>query len=654
MKIRYSVFLIVAFWISSTYVNGQIKPLWTRKVTEGIRWQMVTPLGHYIAGTSQGIIGINPDKGDVIWKNTTVGAITPDRVQQVGSSPLISVSTATGVYMIDPYTGEIRFDSKVAGVTEVKDQKVLYLSNGILVSGRNTQNKDVLMMSSLDNGTVAWKIEDDFGRLVAAQELAPDALLLVTLYYNYKVNPRTGQVIWKNDVSEANAQMAKLGGFGALVKQAGANAAQNMQFNVRFYKHPSRPMFFIASEQEGKAETSGFTSSTSTGGGPSYHTTYMAFDINDGKRLWAKPLDITGKMGPVHFDEKGLVVMPDDGSNTKINMYDYTTQAGMWGKKGKGVSIKGGIYSYMKTNEGLILVSKNANGKNFISIFNLATQTLTFEKPVTVDGEVVYSESTPKGLLYITTEEVNILNVTTGAVLIPKGIRSTPRLWAQKENMLFVFDLNESVVKSLDKSTGAIRVASAPVKFEGKEVPAAIELREKGILVSSSQNLALFDYEGKQIYQKYFEAPREPGLIRALQYAQAVRATYIGAASYSAAATFQSAGEQTKSEDPMASSLYTGIGQAYNELGNAATDFAKKSWQQASARFKATKDGGAFTVVLTKQDKNNVLIKIDKDTGNPAGVIDLGKETSPDYVMDGVTGQVFYNTAGTGITAYRF
>jgi hypothetical protein len=654
MKIRYALFIIIAIGISSTYVNGQVKPLWTRKVTEGIRWQMVTPLGHYIAGTSQGIIGINPEKGDVIWKNTTVGAITPDRVQQVGSSPLISVTAATSVYMIDPYTGEIRFDSKVAGVNEVKDQKVLYQSNGILVSGRNTQNKDVLMMSSLDNGKVAWKVEDDFGRLVAAQELAPDALLLVTLYYNYKINPRTGQVIWKNDVSEANAQMAKLGGFGALVKQAGANAAQNMQFNVQFYKHPSKPLFFIASEQEGKAETSGFTTTTSTGGGPTYHTTYMAFDINDGKRLWPKPLDISGKMGPVYFDDKGLVVMPDDGSNTKINMYDYTTQAGLWGKKGKGVSIKGGIYSYMKTNEGLILVSKNANGKNFISIFNPATQTLTFEKPVTVDGEVVYSESTPKGLLYITTEEVNILNVTTGAVMIPKGIRSTPRLSAHKENMLFVFDLNENVVKSLDKSTGAIRVASAPVKFEGKEVPAAIELRDKGILVSSSQNLALFDYDGKQIYQKYFEAPREPGLIRALQYAQAVRAAYIGAASYSAAATFQSAGEQTKSEDPMASSLYQGIGQAYNELGNAASDFAKKSWQQASARFKATKDGGAFTVVLTKQDKNNVLIKIDKDTGNPAGVIDLGKETSPDYAMDGVTGQVFYNTAGTGITAYRF
>lgn len=652
MKFRELVllFILVGFGIVA---EAQMKPLWTRKIPEGVRWQMVTPLGHYIVGTPQGIAGINPEKGDVTWKNTKVGAVAANQVQQVGSSPLISVTSNGGVYMIDPYSGEIRFDSRAAGINEVRDQKVLYQANGILVSGRNAQNKDVLMMSSLDNGSIVFKIEDDFGRLVAANELAQDAVLVVTLFYNYKINPKTGQVIWKNDVSEANAQMAKMGALGSLVKQAGANAAQNVQFNVMFYKHPSRPVFYVASEQEGKPQaTSGFTTTTTTGGGPSYHTTYMAFDINDGKRLWQKPLDLSGKMGPVHFDEKGLVIMPDDGSNTKINMYDYSTQAGLWGKKGKGISVKGGVYSYMKTSEGFILVSRNSNGKNFISILNPATQTLTFDKPATVDGEVVFSEVSPKGLLYITTEEVNILNVTSGEVLIPKGIRTTPRLTAQKGNTLYVFDLNENVVKSLDKATGAIRVVSAPVRFEGKEIPASIELRDKGILVSSSQNLAFFDYDGKSIYQKYFEAPREPGLIRALQYAQAVRAAYIGAASYSAAATFQSAGEKTRADDPATGALLDGVGQAYNELGNAATDFAKKSFQQANARFKATREGGNFTVILVRQDKNNVLVKVDKDTGNTAGMIDLGKETAPDYAMDGVTGLVFYNTSAQGISAY--
>jgi hypothetical protein len=47
-------------------------------------------------------------------------------------------------------------------------------------------------------------------------------------------------------------------------------------------------------------------------------------------------------------------------------------------------------------------------------------------------------------------------------------------------------------------------------------------------------------------------------------------------------------------------------------------------------------------------------MKVDKDTGESGGIINLGKETAPDYAMDGVTGQVFYTTGGNSITAYQF
>jgi hypothetical protein len=376
--------------------------------------------------------------------------------------------------------------------------------------------------------------------------------------------------------------------------------------------------------------------------------------LNDGTRLWNAPLDLSGKIGPVYFDEKGIAVLPDDGMNTKVNLYDYKTQEGMWGKKGKGIKVKGGIYSYSQTKDGLILVSQNTSGKNYISFLSLSTLDLTFDKPVRVDGTMVYSENTPKGLLYATTEEINILDVTSGALLLDKAIRTSPSLMVQKENMVYAFDNKDNVLKSLDKSTGSVKTISTEVKFDGKETPSRVELRDKGILVSSSQNLALLGFDGKVIYQKYFEAPREPGIVRALQYAQAVRAAYIGAVSYTASAAFQSAGAQVKSQDAASGVVLEGVGKAYNELGNVATDFAKKSFQQANARFKATKEADNYAVVLTKKDKDNVLMKVDKDTGESGGIINLGKETAPDYAMDGVTGQVFYTTGGNSITAYQF
>ncbi len=638
-------------------VNGQpVKPLWSKTIPEGVKWQKVTSLGNYIVGTSQGLAGIDPEKGEILWKNGKFGLLTPDMITQLGSSALLTISNGTNITILDAFSGEIKFDARESGISEIKDQKILYKANGILVSGRNAEGKDILLMSSMADGKVKWKIEDDFGRFITASEVAENELLIVTIFYNYKVNPADGKVIWKNDVSEANKQMEKMGALGGLLKQAAANLSQNVNFNVKFYQHPTKPIFYVASQQEGKpASTGGFTTTTTTGSGPTYHTTYSAFDITNGDRLWAKPLDLSGKIGGVYFDESGLVIMPDDGSNTKVNCFDYTTQEGKWGKKGRGINIKGGIYAYEKVKGGLVLVSQNVSGKNFISYLDQTTASLTFDKPVQIDGRLVASEFTPKGLFYITTEELNVLDITLGKRLLDKGIPTVPSLTAQKDNVVYVFNLKDNTLLAFDKTTATLKVVTAGIKFEGKESPQKIELRDNGIWVSSSQNLALVGFDGKIAYQKYFEAPREPGIIRALQYAQAVRAAYIGAAAYSASASFQSVGQQARANNEQSGAvLLEGIGSAYGELGNSASDFAKKSWQAANARFKATQNADNYTVVLTKQDKNNVLMKVNKTTGASEGTIDLGKDNAPNYTMDGVTGIVFYSAGNGAVVGYKF
>ncbi|MEQ8426148.1 MAG: hypothetical protein RIA63_15620 [Cyclobacteriaceae bacterium] len=177
------LFSILLCAIFSSYAQP-VKQLWTKSVPEGVKWQTVTSLGNYVVGSSQGLIGMNPDNGEVLWKNTKFGAVNADQVKQIGSSPLLAVNFGTTVYVVDPFTGDVKFDSKNAGISEIKDQQVLYRSNGILVSGRDAANKDILLMSSLADGKVAWKIEDDFGRFVTASELPSNELLIVTRYYN--------------------------------------------------------------------------------------------------------------------------------------------------------------------------------------------------------------------------------------------------------------------------------------------------------------------------------------------------------------------------------------------------------------------------------------------------------------------------------------
>lgn len=649
-KIKLTILLLTFVLVS----NAQNAPLsWQKDFTGGINWQKVSALGHYLVGTSNALLYVDQDTGKIIWSNPEFKNLNEADVSQVGNSPLISVNQGTTVNMIDPFSGESKFDSKRAGINEIKDQMIMYNSNAILVSGRTYNNKDILVLSSLSNGDILWKLEDDFGRLITASDVSRFEILIVTLYNNYKINTQSGELIWKNDTSDANKELDKLGALGSLMKQAAANVAQNMDFNIQFYKNPFEPVFYIASEQEGRAKTNGFSSSVSNGG-PTYHTTYTAFNLNDGNRIWKKDLDVNGKMGKLYFDKKGLVILPDDNLNTKINLYDYNTQEGLWGKKGRGIKIKGGVYDYLEIEKGLILISKKPNKKNYMTFLDLNSGSLAFEDPIKIEGEVLFGEMTPSGLLYMTSSEINVLDISSGKTSIDKEIRTTPSLVDQNEDLLYAYDNSSSTIKTLDKKTGLVSKLSNAINFEGKESPSSISIRDNGILIASSQNLALVDYSGKTTFQTYLEAPREPGIIRALHYAQAIRAAYVSAVSYAGAAAYQSAAYDISKENQVAGAMVSGIGMAYEDLGNQATDFAKKSWKMANARHKATKEADDYVVILSQVEKTNYLMKVSKNTGEVELRIDLGKDREPSYAMDGVTGTVFYQTNINKITSYKF
>jgi hypothetical protein len=89
-------------------------------------------------------------------------------------------------------------------------------------------------------------------------------------------------------------------------------------------------------------------------------------------------------------------------------------------------------------------------------------------------------------------------------------------------------------------------------------------------------------------------------------------------------------------------------------MGDAAADFAKASFQQANKRFKATLTGRDFLMILTQNEKAIELVKVDKNTGKISGRVDLGRDRSPEYAVDDVTGQIYLKTAQTMISSYKF
>ena len=632
--------------VSILQVQAQVKEVWKNDVKQEVLWQEVTGLGDLILSTKGGLLAYNTETGTEIWSHKEFAGLERNSFRQIDGSPLISITRPSGISIIEPIKGRELFNSQSAGISEVDTTCFLYSANGILIAGKKGGSKEpVMLMVNMMDGRISWTIDEKFGRIIALEEISSDEILVVTLFTNYRINSSTGKIIWKSSTSNETNQLDKMGALGGALKALAEEASKDMNFDIRFYKRDNDEVFYIGSQKESKS-TMGTTTTIT------YSNIYNAYRISDGTLVWSEPLEMRGKLGQVILDSDGLIVLPDDGNRTLINKFDYTSKAGKWGKKAKGIPVKGGIYDYVGTEKGYVLVT-HSGGKNYLNFLDPAQGLLTFEEPLKINGTVVGIIPVARGILFVTTQEINIMDPATGQFVMPESVVTRPELTAERENKIFAFDTEKKKVVSIDMEKATVQIISGmPLAFEGKEIPGSLELRENGIFLSSEQNVALVGYDGNQAYRNYFPAPREPGLKRALLYAQSVRAAYISANSYYASAAFRSAAPQAN--DAATGALLQGVGDVYGQLGDATADFAKASFQQANKRFKATVNGRDFLIILTQTDKVIELVKVNKNTGAIDGRVDLGKDRSPEYAVDDVNGQIYLKTALSTIASYKF
>ena len=637
------IFLASVLLIMTKPVNAQMQSKWTKEFSSSIAWQEVTALGNFIVNTSSELSAIDPATGEALWSKTELGGLSRSNYKELPNSPFFSATKNNNIQIIDQLSGDVVFDASKAGIQLFKDSYFLYQNDGILVSGQDTSNEPAIVFVKMSTGELVWKINEDLKKIVTVNEISDQEILVVTLFKVFKINSSSGDIAWKQSISSEVDKMESMGAFGALMKVAAENMVKDEDIEVRFYRPKGSETFYLGTQQEAQ---SAMTSST---GEPTvnYENVFYAYNVNDGKRVWDKELRVKGQLSQVSFLDNGMLILPDDGNRTKINLHNYQTQEGLWGKKGKGVPIKGGIYDYLKTDNGMLLVSQTTSG-NFLNYLDTNVGIITFEKPVKVDGRVLGIVPLVNNILFITDESINILDKTIGELKWKKGLSSSPNLFGEKDGKLYLYDYKSSTIKTIDKSEESLSdFTTSPLAFEGKESPNKLEIVSDGILISSDQNIAKYDMNGTLLYQSYFPAPREPGWKRALLYAEAARGAYIGAASYMVSSSIEASSAEIHQKDETTGVMVDAIGDAYGQLGDAASAYAKSSFQQANARYKATQAGRDFVFIMSVEDKAIKLLKVSKQNGKSEGSVDLGKDKEPVYAIDAVTGQVFYADGNT-------
>jgi hypothetical protein len=206
---------------------------------------------------------------------------------------------------------------------------------------------------------------------------------------------------------------------------------------------------------------------------------------------------------------------------------------------------------------------------------------------------------------------------------------------------------------AVNRQDGSYRALSPEVKMQGDEDPTAIELRPSGIVLIAAQNLVLLGRDGQIKQQVYNPAPQLPGLLRALYRVQSIRAGLYGAAASSYGDAFAQASRTAS--DTVARQIYGQLATAYTQGGAQLQGYSSQAAALASKRFKAslTSSGSIFMLTRSPDGNGNVLLQIDKDSGQPRSRVELGKEREPVYAVDDIAGMLFLRTATGTLAGYR-
>jgi len=627
---------------------------WTLHFSSDIRWQQITPAGALLISTDGGLAGVDVERGLIVWQKPELGGLPVDSVRMVEGSLLMEAARPGLSVIFDPVTGTELFDSRRLGLTRVVTRRVLPQTGTLIVHGRRASGPPVVALYDLKTGNQRWVSESLFqesgpkkgglgglmqglvrvaseGTQLEVLQAGPDVIVVNTLTSLRGLDARTGATRWSATLPTARA----------------GNPAKH----VRLFPAIDKPdRIYVGFDDR-----------------------LMAYRLADGQALWAKPAIIQGWVHGIVQHPAGIIILPESpppGEATgNVRIINGVVQTGLniaRYEEGttlaeKPLRMRGTVTDAIITG-GSAVLAVDAESRTFVNVLDVATATVRLEKDVKIKGQLAYAELTPAGLLYIsrsgsaTNGEVNIIDLSRGEQKYKDAIEGTQAgglLQAVEGNTLFVFASKDRHLYAVNRQDGTYRALGGEIKLEGNEDPTALEVRTAGLVLTSSQNMVIVSRDGQIKQQVYNPAPQLPGLLRALYPINSVRAGLYGAAASAYGDAFAQASRSAT--DTTAKRVTSQLATAYSQGGAQLSGYSQQAGALASKRFKASLATPSAVFVLTKSpDGNgNVLLQIDKDSGQPRSRVDLGKQREPVYAVDDISGMLFLQTTSGTLAGYR-
>src|SRR5687767_10818355 len=143
MKMQFRTLFFCMTMVITWFCEAQPKTnkAWSAKFGSSINWQRVHSLGYLIVSTNDGLYGVNPNDGKIIWENKSFAALNPEYYQEVDGTEFLTIAYKTESTskipmqaIINVGDGKVLFDSQKEQIG-VLSRHVLPESGRLLVIG---------------------------------------------------------------------------------------------------------------------------------------------------------------------------------------------------------------------------------------------------------------------------------------------------------------------------------------------------------------------------------------------------------------------------------------------------------------------------------------------------------------------------------------
>ena len=592
---------------------------WSQKTTPDyqyafdgqVKWLILHESGTLLASTGEALAGIRPNSHEVSFKLERLKRVKEENLEFVPSTPYVIIKPR-GIFMhtvvVDVVKGKIVFDSKEEnwqnGVTSryFLGPEMMFVVNGMHKEEGNKYTGGVGLYDLKTGKLVNIFERKATNPMVGEPDIMGDNIVIPGMKNVECYSISSGAVKWTADIKNAS------------------NIAANEE---------SKEIYAFQTKGD--------------------NTVVHKINAETGADMWPDGNKIKGVISTVEFTDKGLAIVTNilsggsklmsklKGSGTsKVYLLDLNTGADLWDKSPK---TKGIINHFYVEDDG-ILFGVSDGGINKIGFDG----TPRWRKPLNTGPAIQIMATVPTGLLYISETDADIIDMATGESVFGKAIKykrsEAVASTYDKVRDRFLITCKDGVYE-VNGNTGEYSLIADGTNFDGKEDPTGIEVRENGILLTSSQNLEMLGFQGDPNWHVYHRAPGKSAFGLAIVGALTLASASASISHSASAGYMKGAGVPS----------YNSTVQYHEQQAESWANVADAGFQEMAKRFKATKATANSAFILTKVDDGVALVKVDKDSGQTLNEIVI-KDKDPMYEVDDIAGFLYYKDKGNNISAF--